>query len=225
MPVPLAASTSRGAASLHSNSAMGEHSSLASSSQTRLPSRSRMSPSDEQASTKASLRAWWSAFTKTRLPGRERKLNEHRVFGVPLRQSLKYASVAISMAGDDGHQYVWGYVPVIVAKMGLYLKENGKSPSPISPCRSTLISLTATEVEGVFRKAGSEKRMKELQETFDTPPRVSPLSPCSLLPAPCSLLHLCADNRRPRPRPTVRQVGRLDQVQCPRRGKRPPKVL
>ncbi|KAN0065702.1 GTPase activating protein (GAP) for Rho1p [Thecaphora frezii] len=110
---------------------------------------------DDQASTKASLRAWWSAFTKTRLPGAKDKkaVLEQRVFGVPLRQSLKYASVAISVQGDDGQQYVWGYVPVIVAKVGLYLKEN------------------ATEVEGVFRIAGSQKRMKELQETFDTPPR------------------------------------------------------
>lgn len=76
-----------------------------------------------------------------------------KVFGVPLRKSLKYASVAISMAGDDGRQYVWGYVPVIVAKVGLFLKEN------------------AVETEGVFRIAGSQKRMRELQETFDSPPK------------------------------------------------------
>ncbi|PWN33008.1 RhoGAP-domain-containing protein [Meira miltonrushii] len=75
------------------------------------------------------------------------------VFGEPLRKSLKYASVAISMAGEDGKQYVWGYVPIIVAKTGLFLKEN------------------ATEVEGVFRIAGSQKRMRELQEIFDTAPR------------------------------------------------------
>ena len=48
------------------------------------------------------------------------------VFGLPLRVSLKYASVAISMAGEDGNQYVWGYIPVVVAKVGLYLKENGE---------------------------------------------------------------------------------------------------
>lgn len=57
------------------------------------------------------------------------------------------------MAGEDGQQYVWGYVPVIVAKVGLYLKEN------------------AVDTEGVFRIAGSQKRMRELQETFDLPPR------------------------------------------------------
>lgn len=127
----------------------------------------------------------WSAFTKGKLQNKDKKgespshaymlsqprpfadhpsstpplvspaaaLEDNKVFGVPLRKSLKYASVAISMAGDDGRQYVWGYVPVIVAKVGLYLKEN------------------AVETEGVFRIAGSQKRMREIQETFDSPPR------------------------------------------------------
>jgi hypothetical protein len=30
------------------------------------------------------------------------------------------------MAGEDGEQYVWGYVPIIVAKVGLFLKEKGE---------------------------------------------------------------------------------------------------
>ncbi|PWN94022.1 RhoGAP-domain-containing protein [Acaromyces ingoldii] len=109
-------------------------------------------PVDDKDSTKASLKAWWSAFTKVKMLNKDRK-DEKVVFGSPLRRSLKYASVAISMAGEDGQQYIWGYVPVIVAKVGLFLKEN------------------ATEVEGVFRIAGSQKRMRELQEIFDTPPR------------------------------------------------------
>jgi len=45
-------------------------------------------------------------------------------------------------------------IPVVVAKCGLYLKEN------------------ATEVEGTFRISGSAKRMKELQAIFDTGPKV-----------------------------------------------------
>ena len=57
------------------------------------------------------------------------------MFGVPLRKSLKYAFVAISMAGEDGQQYVWGYVPVIVAKVGLYLKEHGACPCCGLHCR------------------------------------------------------------------------------------------
>lgn len=46
-------------------------------------------------------------------------------------------------------------IPVVVAKCGLYLKEN------------------ATEVEGTFRISGSAKRMRELQTLFDTGPKVS----------------------------------------------------
>lgn len=159
MPAPLTKATSRGNASIQSHPVGTiEHipnTAAASTSQLEpVPSWPKMgaSPSDEHASTKASLRAWWSSFTKGRSQ-KDKKQADNRVFGVPLRQSLKYASVAISIAGEDGQQYVWGYVPVVVAKVGLYLKDN------------------ATEVEGVFRIAGSQKRMKELQETFDSPPR------------------------------------------------------
>jgi GTPase-activating protein SAC7 len=127
----------------------------------------------EKDKIKASLKSWWSNFTKSgKLGGGSggggngssptqgpspssstQKKPVNAVFGEPLRRSLKYASVAISMAGEDGKQYIWGYVPIIVAKTGLFLKEN------------------ATEVEGVFRIAGSQKRMRELQEIFDTAPR------------------------------------------------------
>lgn len=127
----------------------------------------------EKDKIKASLKTWWSNFTKSGKLGSggsgfgsgssptqgplssssSQKKPINAVFGEPLRKSLKYASVAISMAGEDGKQYIWGYVPIIVAKTGLFLKEN------------------ATEVEGVFRIAGSQKRMRELQEIFDTAPR------------------------------------------------------
>ena len=45
-------------------------------------------------------------------------------------------------------------IPVVVAKCGLYLKEN------------------ATDVEGTFRISGSAKRVRELQTLFDTGPKV-----------------------------------------------------
>ncbi|KDQ57075.1 hypothetical protein JAAARDRAFT_131629 [Jaapia argillacea MUCL 33604] len=77
---------------------------------------------------------------------------ERKVFGRPLRESLKYASVQISTANANGELYVWGYIPVVVAKCGLYLKENA-------------------EVEGTFRVNGSNKRMRDLQALFETPPR------------------------------------------------------
>lgn len=40
----------------------------------------------------------------------------HTVFGKPLRESLKYASVQISTANANGELYVWGHIPVVVAK-------------------------------------------------------------------------------------------------------------
>lgn len=38
------------------------------------------------------------------------------VFGRPLKESLKYASVQISTADASGELYVWGFIPVVVAK-------------------------------------------------------------------------------------------------------------
>ncbi|KAG9050182.1 hypothetical protein FS837_007080 [Tulasnella sp. UAMH 9824] len=113
------------------------------------------------APTKASLKAWWRHFTFIQKLKKEppsvapaAKISSgSTVFGKPLRESLRYASVHISTSNAQGELYVWGYIPVVVAKCGLYLKEN------------------ATEVQGTFRVSGSNKRMRELQTLFDTPPR------------------------------------------------------
>ncbi|EJF64820.1 Rho GTPase activation protein [Dichomitus squalens] len=113
------------------------------------------------AMTKAGLKSWWNSFTfaqRAKKEAEEKKAAggaepQNVVFGKPLKESLKYASVQISTANANGELYVWGYIPVVVAKCGLYLKEN------------------ATEVEGTFRVSGSNKRMKELQAAFETPPR------------------------------------------------------
>jgi len=40
----------------------------------------------------------------------------HTVFKKPLKESLRYASVQISTANANGELYVWGYIPVVVAK-------------------------------------------------------------------------------------------------------------
>lgn len=47
------------------------------------------------------------------------------IFGVPLRQSIVYANVAISLVDDHGKSYIYGYVPIVVAKCGVFLKEKG----------------------------------------------------------------------------------------------------
>ncbi|KAJ6532030.1 Rho GTPase activation protein [Mycena capillaripes] len=108
-----------------------------------------------QPPSKANLKAWWASFTSAQKHRENEDKDEpvHTVFGKPLKESLKYASVQISTASANGELYVWGYIPVVVAKCGLYLKEN------------------ATEVPGTFRVNGSNKRMRELQAIFEAPPR------------------------------------------------------
>ena len=88
----------------------------------------------------ANLRAWWNNFTSqkarkdpdlrggepfvSRPPGLPHPLTAcdptdeeaHTVFGKPLKESLEYASVQISTANSSGELYVWGSIPVVVAK-------------------------------------------------------------------------------------------------------------
>lgn len=45
---------------------------------------------------------------------------------MPLRQSIVYANVAISLVDDNGKSYIYGYVPIVVAKCGVFLKEKGR---------------------------------------------------------------------------------------------------
>lgn len=47
---------------------------------------------------------------------------------MPLNVSIKYANVAISLTNDQGESFIYGYVPIVVAKCGMFLKEQGESP-------------------------------------------------------------------------------------------------
>ncbi|KAI0526496.1 hypothetical protein F5B22DRAFT_586107 [Xylaria bambusicola] len=105
-------------------------------------------------SKRADLKSWWKKFQVQ--PTRHQEARETRpqgIFGVPLRQSITYANVAISLIDENGQSYIYGYVPIVVAKCGVYLKEK------------------ATSIEGIFRLNGSEKRIKELKIQFDSPDR------------------------------------------------------
>lgn len=111
------------------------------------------------------------------------------IFGVPLNVSIKYANVAISLTNDHGESFIYGYVPIVIAKCGVFLKEKGAPPpsplslplpSPSLPCLPLCPSFVrsppakqrlATDVEGIFRLNGSAKRIKDLQEIFDSPER------------------------------------------------------
>ncbi|KAG6813956.1 hypothetical protein H0H92_005211 [Tricholoma furcatifolium] len=79
-------------------------------------------------------------------------ISDGPVFGVPLKESLKHASAQISTATAEGQLYVWGTVPVVVAKCGGYLKAK------------------ATEVPGTFRINGSARRTRDLQDIFERSP-------------------------------------------------------
>ncbi|KAK5700674.1 GTPase activating protein (GAP) for Rho1p [Elasticomyces elasticus] len=75
---------------------------------------------------------------------------ENRIFGVALETSIRYANVSISLHDDQGQQYIYGYIPIVLAKCTMFLKD---------------------KVENIFAIAGSPKRIKELTEVFDRPPR------------------------------------------------------
>lgn len=47
------------------------------------------------------------------------------IFGVELQKSIKYANVAISLQDANGGTFTYGYVPIVVAKCGVFLKEKG----------------------------------------------------------------------------------------------------
>lgn len=93
------------------------------------------------------------------------------IFGVPLQVSIRYANVAISLTNEHGENYVYGYVPIVIAKCGVFLKERGKSWCLDLFTASRSHFILATDVEGIFRLSGSAKRIKELQVAFDSPDR------------------------------------------------------
>ncbi|RPA83038.1 RhoGAP-domain-containing protein [Ascobolus immersus RN42] len=98
--------------------------------------------------TRQTLQSWWKGFkVRDKREGSKKGL----IFGVPLRESIEYANVAISLTDGNGATFIYGYVPVIVAKCGVFLKEK------------------ATDVEGIFRLSGSAKRIRDLQVIFDSP--------------------------------------------------------
>ncbi|KAH7326408.1 hypothetical protein B0I35DRAFT_405656 [Stachybotrys elegans] len=111
-------------------------------------------PNAASPPSKRDLKSWWKGF---KIPSKHQETQDNRehvgIFGVPLRQSITYANVAISLIDENGQSYIYGYVPIVVAKCGVFLKEK------------------ATGVEGIFRLSGSEKRIKELKTIFDSPDR------------------------------------------------------
>ena len=67
------------------------------------------------------------------------------VFGRPLKESLKFASVQISTADASGQLYVWGFIPVVVAKWCVLILV--LPPLFPSPCPSVSTFLFSQEKE------------------------------------------------------------------------------
>ncbi|KIX05103.1 uncharacterized protein Z518_05975 [Rhinocladiella mackenziei CBS 650.93] len=103
--------------------------------------------------SKRELASWWKKFRKTTEKTDEKAEAGPGIFGVPLAESIRYANVAISLQNENGESFIYGYVPIVVAKCGVFLKEK------------------ATDVEGIFRLSGSAKRIKDLQTIFNSPDR------------------------------------------------------
>lgn len=77
-----------------------------------------------------------------------------KYFGVSLEDATNQACAKISIFTHENSSQVlqYGKIPIVVAKCGVYLKNNGLN------------------VEGIFRVGGSSKRLKELQVVFNSPP-------------------------------------------------------
>jgi hypothetical protein len=77
-------------------------------------------------------------------------LDSNGIFGVPLEDSVKYASAAINIR-DKNNQSAVGKIPILVANCAKFLKRD------------------ATKTEGIFRVSGSARRIKELQAILTDP--------------------------------------------------------
>jgi hypothetical protein len=96
--------------------------------------------------SKRELASWWKLFRKTNEKTDEKSIalldsrsQSHQlttsltvepaqgIFGVPLAESIRYANVAISLTDEQGDNFIYGYVPIVVAKCGVFLKEKGKN--------------------------------------------------------------------------------------------------
>ncbi|KAI8087265.1 Rho GTPase activation protein [Thamnidium elegans] len=95
------------------------------------------------------IKSWWKKVTNNPI-SKPVSQKQDQIFGVPLQDSLRCARAAIAYVDNDV-QYC-GFIPVIVAKCGSYLKDQG------------------LYTEGVFRMSGSAKRIGQLQQIFNTPP-------------------------------------------------------
>ena len=75
---------------------------------------------------------------------------ESKVLGVPLQDLIRYSNVEITLTNEEGESYVYGYIPLFVAKPGRFLKENGQSASNREVHRSSLTSCTQRRMSKTY---------------------------------------------------------------------------
>jgi hypothetical protein len=92
------------------------------------------------------------------------------VFGIDLQTSVRYAKVAITLTDpDDGRKYVYGYVPIVIATCGAYLKERGEIGLEITEL--TIYHELGVDTPELFMRQVSTETLDALQKIFDSPPR------------------------------------------------------
>ena len=123
-----------------------------------LPVSSTAGPSTT-TSPKKDLKSWWRQFRREQATTRlnasplEDPAPGLHIFGVHVAELILYANTAISLRNEDGESFIYGYIPVVVAKCCVFLKHGG------------------SHVADVFAKQGLALRVRQLQTAFDSPPR------------------------------------------------------
>jgi hypothetical protein len=93
-------------------------------------SEKQSSSSKVTSPTRKALKSWWSRRTTLPQDGTGSvDMSKPAIFGVPIRQSIMYANIAISLVDAEGKSYIYGYLPLVVAKCGVHLKKTGMSTS------------------------------------------------------------------------------------------------
>lgn len=94
------------------------------------------------------------------------------IFGVALKESISHAHNLIIVTDEAGVKRIYGDIPLVIARAGRFLKENGNYGAKPSLYRYMLIEATylGTSVEDTFATIGSPVRISKLQQAFESPP-------------------------------------------------------
>ena len=95
------------------------------------PATSSSSPQQDDQRTKSTIRSLTAVLLRRTKRKDERSQSKsapkHTVLGVPLVETIVFANIAISLTNEEGESFIYGYVPIWVAKVGVDLKDRGES--------------------------------------------------------------------------------------------------